>query len=246
MDPTQVEKDSPVPLYYQLAEALKAEIEEGEYEPHQKIPTERELSEQFGVSRMTARKALTEIESEGYIYRSQGKGSFVAEPKLRQSLFKLTSYTEDMKKRGLSPGARVLTVEVIEKDPMLADKLEASPEENLVKIQRIRLADEEPMALETSHLRRKYCPGIEDKDFEDLSLYNTLREEFNVKLTTAEQWIEATLADEFQAKWLEVDEGSPMLSTERTTYIAQGDEIIEFARAVYRGDKYKLFAELTT
>src|SRR6056297_1948074 len=130
MDRTFVEKDSPIPLYYQLSEVLKTQIEEGNLEPHERLPSERELSEHYDVSRMTARKALSEIESEGYIYRSQGKGSFVAEPKLRQSLFELTSYTEDMKRRGLTPGAKVLNIEVIDNDEILADKLEASPEES--------------------------------------------------------------------------------------------------------------------
>jgi len=246
MDRTFVEKDSPIPLYYQLSEVLKTQIEEGNLEPHERLPSERELSEHYDVSRMTARKALSEIESEGYIYRSQGKGSFVAEPKLRQSLFELTSYTEDMKRRGLTPGAKVLNIEVIDNDEILADKLEASPEESFVKIQRIRLADDEPMALETSHLRRKYCAGIEELDFDNRSLYNTLKKEFNVKLKTAEQWIEATLADDFQSKWLKVKKGSPMLSTARTTYMAQGNKPIEFAKAVYRGDKYKLFVKLNT
>lgn len=244
MNRTYVEKDSPLPLYYQLAEVLKTKIEEGQFDTHQRLPSERELSEHYDVSRMTARKALSEIESEGYIYRSQGKGSFVAEPKLRQSLFELTSYTEDMQRRGLSPGAKVLTTDVIEDDSMLVDKLDASPEEKFVKLQRIRLADDEPMALETSHLRRKFCPGIEDLDFQNESLYQTLKEKFNVKLKNADQWIEATLADSFHSKWLKVEEGSPMLSTERTTYTSQGNKAIEYTKAVYRGDKYKLFVVL--
>ncbi len=244
MDRTYVEKDSPLPLYYQLAEALKTKIEEGQFDTHQRLPSERELSERFDVSRMTARKALSEIESEGYIYRSQGKGSFVAEPKLRQSLFELTSYTEDMQRRGLSPGAKVLSLDVVEDDAMLAEKLNASSDERFVKLQRIRLADDEPMALETSHLRRKYCPGIEDVDFTNKSLYKTLKEQFNVKLGTADQWIEATLADSFHSKWLKVEKASPMLSTERTTFMSRGDEAIEYTKAVYRGDKYKLFVKL--
>ncbi len=244
MESSYVEKDSPIPLYYQLAEALKTKIEEGKLSPHERLPSERELSERYDVSRMTARKALSDIESEGYIYRRQGRGSFVAEPKLRQSLFELTSYTEDMQRRGLSPGAKVLTVETIEEDAILAEKLGASEDESFVKVQRVRLADDEPMALETSHLRRKYCEGIEELDFKNRSLYITLKQEFGIRLTTAEQWVEATLADEFQSKQLQVKEGSPMLSTARTTYMARGNEIIEFAKAVYRGDKYRLFVEL--
>jgi len=237
-----VDRASPVPVYYQLKEALKEQIESGVYKPHERLPSERELEEAYRISRMTARRALEELEAEGYIYRAQGRGSFVAEPKIRQGLLWLTSFTEDMKERGMCAGARVLEVRVL-KDEKVARRLKVDPDEEFVKLQRLRTADGEPMALEVSFLRRKLCPGLEEYDFNDRSLYKTL-EEFGLHLGRAEQTVEAKVADDFEAELLGVKPGTPLLSMERVTYLADGQTPIEYVRSLYRGDRYKLFVEL--
>ncbi len=238
-----INRSSPLPLYYQLKEVLKAKIESGELRPHERIPSETELVQLFHVSRMTVRQALVELENEGFIRRRQGQGTFVAEPKLRQGLLRLTSFTEDMRARGMRPGARVLEVRLLQA-PELLPRLKAEPEEEFVKIQRVRLADGEPMALETSFLRRRFCPGIEELDLTDRSLYETLRERFGLELGWAEQAIEAKLADEYEAEVLRVQVGTPMLLMERTTYLADGSTPIEHVRSSYRGDRYQLYVEL--
>ncbi|MEF8798418.1 MAG: GntR family transcriptional regulator [Candidatus Bipolaricaulota bacterium] len=244
MKASDVDKNSPVPIYYQIKELFKERIEGGDLEPHQRLPSERDLEKKYGISRMTARRALTELESEGYAYREQGKGSYVAEPKLRQALLELTGFTEDMKKRRMSPGARVIEQKLVDSDQELAAKLEVEVESKIFVLQRIRLAEEEPLAIETSHLRYEVCEGIEEYDFEDRSLYDTLKNDFDISLSWAEQSVEATLADEFEAENLGIDKGTPMLMTERTTYLGDEETPIEYARSVYRGDRYKLFVEL--
>ncbi|MBS3814025.1 GntR family transcriptional regulator [Candidatus Bipolaricaulota bacterium] len=244
MKASDVDKNSPVPIYYQIKELFKERIEGGDLEPHQRLPSERDLEKKYGISRMTARRALTELESEGYAYREQGKGSYVAEPKLRQALLELTGFTEDMKRRRMSPGARVIEQKLVDGDQELAAKLEVEVESKIFVLQRIRLAEEEPLAIETSHLRYEVCEGIEEYDFEDRSLYDTLKNDFDISLSWAEQSVEATLADEFEAENLGIDKGTPMLMTERTTYLGDEETPIEYARSVYRGDRYKLFVEL--
>ncbi|MCF7891304.1 GntR family transcriptional regulator [Candidatus Bipolaricaulota bacterium] len=244
MKASDVDKNSPVPIYYQIKELFKERIEGGDLEPHQRLPSERDLEKKYGISRMTARRALTELESEGYAYREQGKGSYVAEPKLRQALLELTGFTEDMKKRRMSPGARVIEQKLVDSDQELAAKLEVEVESKIFVLQRIRLAEGEPLAIETSHLRHEECEGIEEYDFEDRSLYDTLKNDFDISLSWAEQSVEATLADEFEAENLEIDKGTPMLMTERTTYLGDEETPIEYARSIYRGDRYKLFVEL--
>lgn len=244
MKASDVDKNSPVPIYYQIKELFKERIEGGDLEPHQRLPSERDLEKKYGISRMTARRALTELESEGYAYREQGKGSYVAEPKLRQALLELTGFTEDMKKRRMSPGARVIEQKLVDSDQDLAAKLEVEVESKIFVLQRIRLAEGEPLAIETSHLRHEECEGIEEYDFEDRSLYDTLKNDFDISLSWAEQSVEATLADEFEAENLEIDKGTPMLMTERTTYLGDEETPIEYARSIYRGDRYKLFVEL--
>jgi len=242
--PMYIRKNSPLPFYYQLKEFLKEQIESGNLRPHERLPSERELEEQLGVSRMTARHALVELELEGYAYREQWRGTFVAEPKLRQGLLRLTSFTEDMEARGLRPGARVLVVEVLFGEEKLIKRLKATPDEQFVKIERVRLADGEPMALETSFLRRRFCPGIEGIDLTDRSLYETLRERFGIELGWAEQTVEAKLADEYEAEIIGVQAGTPMLLMERTTYLADGSTPIEYVRSSYRGDRYQLYVEV--
>ncbi len=239
-----ISKKSPLPIYYQVKEILKERIESGSLKPHECLPSERELGQEYDISRMTARHALTELELEGYVYRQQGKGSFVAEPKLRQALLKLTGFTEDMKDRGLKPGAKVLDIKAITGDEELAEKFSAPTEENFVQLQRVRLANGEPLAIETSHLRHKLCEGIENIDFTNKSLYETMRKEYGIHLGRAEQTVEATLAGEFEAQVLGIKKGMPMLSTERITYLEDDKTVIEYARSTYRADRYKLYVEL--
>ena len=147
-----------------------------------------------------------------------------------------------MKGRGMRAGARVLEVRVL-KDEKVARRLKIDPGEEFVKLQRLRTADGEPMALEVSFLRCKLCPGLEKYDFNDRSLYKTL-EKFGLYLGRAEQTVEAKVADEFEAELLGVKPGTPLLSMERVTYLADGQTPIEYVRSLYRGDRYKLFVEL--
>lgn len=240
----RINRREPVPIYYQLKEWLREQIESGTLKPHDRLPSERELGEIFHISRMTARQALSELESEGYVYREQGKGSFVAEPKIRQGLLKLTGFTEDMRDRGMKPGAKVLTVETIKNDEQLARKLHASPDEEFLMLQRLRLADDQPMALETTFLRCIFCPGIEQFDFANVSLYQTLQERYGLRLGRAEQTVEAGIADEYETKVLQIKSGTPILAMERITYLEDNKTVIEYARSAYRGDRYKLFVEL--
>ena len=240
----QISKSNPLPVYYQLKEALRKQIVSGALKPHERLLSERELEKSYNISRMTARQALSKLEAAGYIYRRQGKGSFVAEPKIRQGLLQLSSFTEDMQQRGLSPGARVLSVELVSPSADLIQRFQAEASEQFVRIQRIRLADGEPMALEFSSLRYKFCPGIEELDFTDRSIYETLRERYNIYLGCADQTIEVKSASEYETQVLNVKRGTPMWQMERLTYLEDKRTVIEYVQSTYRGDRYKLFTEL--
>lgn len=240
----RISQASPLPLYYQLKELLREQIESGALKPNEPVPSERELEERYGISRMTARHALSQLEAEGFVYRKQGSGTFVAEPKIRQGLLRLTGFTEDMQSKGMKPGAKVLDMDVLPGDEELESKLGSSSDEQFVKVQRVRTADGKPMALETSFLRRKFCPGIEKIDLNDRSLYETLEEQYQIFLSRAEQTLEPKLADEYEARILGVDKGKPMLLMERTTFLEDGSTAIEYVRSVYRGDRYKFYVEL--
>jgi len=239
----RVHKDSPLPLYYQLKELLKRGIEQEAYHPHDRLPSEIELSKQFDVSRMTARRALVDLENEGFVYREPGRGTFVAEPKLRQGLLRLTSFTEDIKSRGMTPGARVREVALV-REARSATRLGVPEDAPLVKVQRLRLADGSPLALETSHLVHRLCLGIEALDLADRSLYRLLHERYGLTLGRAEQYIEAKPAGPLEAEVLNLDKGKSVLLMERTAFLDDDRTAVEFVESVYRSDRYRFYVEL--
>jgi GntR family transcriptional regulator len=236
-------KDAPIPLYYQIKSRLLEAIEAGHLNPGDRVPSERELTTQFGVSRMTARQALIELENKGYLYRLQGKGTFVSTPKLDQPLVGLTSFTEDMRRRGLEPGARVLAAEEVPAGRKAARALGISETAPVYRLERLRLAGGDPMALETAHVPVGYAPGLLSDGSLERSLYSMLKERFGIHLIKAAQSLEAVAANEYEAEVLHVKEGTPLLLLERVSRDAQ-DRPVEFVRSLYRGDRYRFITEL--
>lgn len=241
---SSIDRHSPVPIYHQIKELIKEKIEKGELKPDEKLPSETEMEDKLGVSRMTASKALSQLENEDYIYREQGKGSFVTPPKMRNSLLSLTSFSEDMEQRGFQPGGKILKSEIIKGNKEVAAKLETEPEEEVFALHRIRLADEEPLAIEKSYIRTSYCEGIDRIDFTNRSLYSIFEEKYGIQLHKAEKSIEAVPATKVQAKQLNIEAGDPVLSVDQTTHVKGERNPIEYMEAVYRGDQYKLLVQL--
>lgn len=205
------------------------------------LPPERVLAGQLGVSRMTLRRAIGELVSDGLLDRRQGAGTFVAAPKVARPLAG-TSFSEDMRRRGLEPSTRTLSTEEIHAGPQLARRLEVSPAERVLRIVRHRSADDAPMALETLHVPRSLLPDLAAEAVAAGSFY-ALLDERGIVLDRAIQTIEPTVTDEEESALLQVPLHSPAFLFERTTRAADG-RIVEFVRSVYRGDRYKLTAEL--
>ena len=237
-----VNKSSLTPIYSQLKEMVREKIEAGVWPPGTLIPSERDFCEQFGISRMTVRQALGELVSEGMVVREKGKGTFVAQPRLRQRLTRLTGFSEDMLARGKQPGARVLRVERVGAKPTAARALGILPNEEVVLVERLRLADGQPVALEASYL---HFAGVDQVLGLPLagSLYHLLTEHFGIQPLRAQQEIEATLATAREMELLKLEPGAPVLRNRRTTYDAEGRPF-EYAESVYRGDRYTFYAEL--
>lgn len=230
-------------LYRRLMDHLREEIDAGRLQPGQQIPSERELSERFQISRMTVRHALQGLTNEGVLYRHQGKGTFVARPKIRQRLRGLSSFTEDMLNRGFRPGARVLSVDIVPASYRVRHALELPEQAQVIRLERLRLADGEPMALEVTHLRHPLYADLLAEDLESASLYELLQERFGLSFGTALQAIEPAVADVNLARALWVKEGSLLLLLERTTYTQQGNPV-EFVSSHYRADRYRFEVEL--
>lgn len=238
----RLNKSSFTPLYHQIEQGLRRQIAEGDLVPGQAI-SERELSENLGVSRMTARQALRALREEGLIYTERGRGNFVAEPKMNVHTRQLLGFSEDMRRRGLKPSSRVLSLGRRRPEGGVAEKLELGEGEEAYEIVRLRLADGVPMAHETCLLPVRLCPDLTSSDLEGGSLYELLEERYGMRLAQAEEVLEAAVATKAEAGMLSIRIGSPVLVVERTVYADDGTPI-ELVRSVYRGDRYQATIQL--
>ena len=236
-------RNSPIPRYHQLKEILRERIRSGEWKPGALIPSERELSEQYGISRMTARQAITDLVNEGVFYREQGRGTFVTQRKITQQLMRLTGFTEDISARGQQPSTRVLSSRMVLADEQTAERLQIPPGQSIFELQRLRLADNVPLAVELSQLSFKGCERLVEEDLEHNSLYRLLESRYGVPLVEAEQEIEAGLAGPEEADLLKIPGGSSVLYTRRVTYTDRNVPI-EYARSVYVGNRYTFYTHL--
>jgi len=213
-----------------------------ELEVGRAIPSERQLSGQLGVSRLTVRAALDELVLDGYLERRHGSGTYVTEPKIAQPL-SLTSFSDDMRRRGMSPGSRTLELATTVAGARLAHRLGVSQEARLVRVNRLRLADSKPMAMEVLHVPEVLVPGLTRADFEDHSFYELLRTRYAIVIASGTQTIEPTVTNEEESEVLGVPLHTPAFLFERTT-VSESGRTVEFVRSIYRGDRYRLVADL--
>jgi GntR family transcriptional regulator len=207
------------------------------------LPSERQLSVDLGVSRLTVRAALDQLVREGYLMRRRGSGTFVREPKIAQELT-MTSFSEEMRRRGMTPGSRTLSLSTTTAGAHLGRSLRVSPSERVVVAKRLRLADGEPMAIETLHVPESLVPGLTPEDLDQGSFYELLASRYGITIVGGTQTIEPTVTNEEESAALDVPLHSPAFQFERTTRSNTG-EIVEFVRSIYRGDRYRLVSELS-
>jgi len=234
----QLDKGSFVPLYFQIQERLMERINRGELAEGDLLGSEDELSRRYGVSRMTARQALRGLKEQGYAFSQKGRGTFVCRPKLEKNILHLQGFTEEMKQRGFRPSSHLLEQTVVQADPELAQRLLVAPGDPVLRLARLRLADDTPLALETSHLALPRFPGLERFDFGRRSLYGVLRERYGVRVGWADEVLEAVLAGREEAHLLTVPPRSGLLVITRTVVTVEGAPI-ESVRSLYRGDRYR-------
>ncbi len=206
------------------------------------IPSERQLSADLGVSRLTVRAALDDLAREGYVVRRRGSGTYVQHPKIAQELT-MTSFSEDMRRRGMEPGSRTLSLASELAGARLGRLLRVSPSEEILVIKRLRLADGETMAIETLHLPASLVPGLEPQDLTG-SFYDLVRDRYGVVIASGTQAIEPTVTNEEESKALGVPLHSPAFLFERTSRDEAG-RTVEFVHSVYRGDRYRIVTELS-
>jgi GntR family transcriptional regulator len=235
-------KNSPIPLYYQLAEQLKEQVRLGELKSGDQVPSERALSELHGISRMTARQAVTYLVHEGVLVARHGFGTFVAEPKLTHEALHLLSFTEEIMQRGGKVVSRVLEQAIVPPSARVATELQLPTTESVVRIVRLRLSDQTPLLLETIFIPAAVCPDLAHENLANQSLYAVLERRCGLKLKRARQTLEATVANDYESQLFGVAPGMAMILLEGVTYDEQ-QRPTEYFKAVYRGDRFKFSFE---
>lgn len=230
-----VASPSPGPLYMRLKDALLHNLREGTWDEDRPLPSERELTTGLRISRATVRQAMQELESEGWLIRRQGHGTYPNTGKVEQQSGFLAGFSETMRANGLEPSSRILDAALVTAEPDVASALAILPGAAVARIRRLRSVNGEPLLLESSHLDAAQVPGIVEADLSG-SLYDTLRDTYRIVLTSGEETFEARLADADTARALAIKEGDPVLYTERTVRTDKG-VTIEFTRRFARADK---------
>ena len=204
------------------------------------MPTEAELAQRYQVSRITAKRALDELVRQGRAFRQQGRGTFVAQTRIRD-ISGFGSFTEDMKARGLVPSAKVLEFRQTDADADTQKRLQLAKGEQVYFLKRLRLANDEPVAVETAYLPCRLCPGLINEDLSGNSLYAVLAAKYQIVPTWADAEFEARIATKEEAALLGMGANKPVLSARRVTYSANYD-IIEAVTSVYRGDRFTFYS----
>ena len=237
-----IDENSPFSLYFQLKNIFIKNIKNDIWKVHTKIPSERELCESYGVSRITVRQALKELEDEGLLYRKQGKGTFVTIPKFNQRLSKLYSFSEEITKMGSVPAMKILSFNLIKADSVLADRLNIEPGDKAFEIRRLRMADGEPFAVEISYIVQKYARALTEEAVRQSGLYNALYATCGITPDWATETFEAVIITNQEAELLKVHRKSAGLHLERTAWA--NEKTLEYCISTIRGDKYKYTVKL--
>ena len=232
--------DAP-PLYRQLIRELRALCDS--LGPGERFPSERELTEHYDVSRVTVQQALAALVRSGLLRREQGRGTFVAEPKVERPLSRMNSFSEDMRQKGLAPSSRLVSHSTMVANLRLARALSVEQGAEVVLIERLMFADDAPMAVHQTYIRGDRCGDLVRRHLDDLragrSLYDLLENQGGLRLTEADETVEATEATGEIAGLLGIDIGDPVLWIVRRTWLDDGVPL-EVSEMTYRGDRYRL------
>lgn len=232
-----------LPIYVQIKAYIKKKLDDGHWTPDTAIPTERELAEQFQVTRMTIRQAVTELVHEGLLIRKRGKGTYVRQKKISQNLNIVSGFSEEMHQLGFKPSSTLLEQDRLPASKHVAQKLDMQENQEVISLYRLRLADGLPMALEHTFLRYDLYYPILDGDLEQESIYDLLEQRCQTSLRRARKSVEAAIADQTNASQLQVDIGAPLLRIEQVSFTTDGHPV-EYTQSLFRGDRYQFVVEM--
>lgn len=226
------------PLYVRLKRALR-ELIGSQLVPGDRLPSESELCEAYGLSRITARLALSALANEGVIERRQGKGTYVAWPKRSESVAYFGSFTEEMAAQGRTGGSKLVSFEVVKADPRVAGHLRIPSGADVYKIRRLRMADDDVICYQVSYLNTGLFPGLTEAEVATGSLYQLIQRSYAGNIADAEESVEIAQADPYRAELLGIADGAPLLVVERLVFSGAG-VALEFNRSFYKGQSVRL------
>jgi GntR family transcriptional regulator len=233
-----VEPFSPVPLYTQIKEILRSRILDGTYKAHDQMPSESELTRSFGVSRITVRQALGDLQKEGLVFKIHGKGTYVSQPKAFQNIGKLQGFGEAMGSMGYETFSQVVSFKEVPADMTVSRKLGIAENEMVSEIRRVRYLNRSPISLDVSYLPKPVGERLIKEDLAHRDIFLILENDYGYSLGQAELQIEAMLADESLGRLIHVEEGSPVLRIERLTFTTD-NRPLDFEYLYYRGDAFQ-------
>lgn len=229
---------SPIPLYTQVKENLRERILDGSYKAHAQLPAESELSSIFGVSRITVRQALSDLQKEGVIFKIPGKGTFVSKPKAFQQLTQLEGFGEAMTRMGYEIFNRVTSHKLIPAPAQVAQKLQLAGGTAVAEIKRVRHLNREPVSLEVTYVPEAIGERLRKEDLAGRDIFLILENDYGIALGHADLQIDAMLADDTLAHALQIEQGTALLRLERLTHDAAGQPI-DFEYLYFRGDAFQ-------
>ncbi len=239
--------DHSVPRHKQIADHLRKEIADKEFEPGDKLPSEKRLCDYFGVSRITVRQALKALENEGLIFKKQGLGAFVSDDTNAQQLVQLTDFSEDMRRAGFSSSSKLISFKKVDPEPEINPILEVPPNSPLIRIDRVRIGNGIPVAVDITWLPASYGQLLLDEDLRNKTLYQILEDTYSIPISAGRYKFTATKADAYIAKHLNVEEGSPVFEIDRCSRTTAGKKVyyqkrynnpeyISYEIELFRGD----------
>ncbi len=240
-----IDKTSPLPYHYQLRELIRVEITSNRWQVGDQLPSENRFCDYFQVSRTTVREALDALVSEGLLIREKGVGTFVAAPKYREQWSgSSVGFSDSLTEQGYLIDTRVLDLHPVQAPHDIRQELYLQSDDNVILLKRLRFIMQQPILFVKSYLPEKLFPGLTEIDFSNRSLYQTLRENYQVRITRIRRRMESIAADESVAALLEVKPGFPIMYIENTAFDDNGVPI-EYYIAWRRGDKARFEFEYT-
>lgn len=232
----EINRNSKLPLYYQLKEILKEEIDIGKYKPGDRVPSENEFASMLNISRNTSKQAIADLVSEGVLYRIQGKGTFVSEKKMFSGIMETFSFSEEIKNGHMQLTTKVIFAEEIVESKETIQYLKLKESTELFRIQRLRLLNDIPVALQTSYIPKFFCPDLLKYDLSAKSLYDILKDNYSISFSSFTESLSCVKADQYESGYLKVKKDAPLFFLTRKTF-TKNDEIIEVVRSFMPGDR---------